>query len=106
MNGLRARIFGCFAKYVSVASGYPSRIIRCTVIRPLKTTVHVESRRRYCSARKTSPTPASPEWVATRMCSMYFVFGGAALILVAPLTDFSKEPDMLVSAAGYYGVGR
>src|SRR5262249_35587563 len=51
--------------------------IRCTVMRLLKTTVHVESRRRSCRARKTSPTPASPAWVATRMCSIYFVLGGA-----------------------------
>lgn len=26
-----------------------------------------------------------------RICSIYLVFGGAALILVAPFTDFSKE---------------
>ena len=52
--------------------------MRCTVIRLLKTTVHVESRNRNWSARKTSPTPASPACVATRICSIYFVFGGAA----------------------------
>lgn len=52
--------------------------MRWTVIKLLKTTVHVESRNRWWSARNTSPTPASPECVATRMCSMYFVFGGAA----------------------------
>lgn len=63
-----------------MASGEPSRIIRWMVIRLLKTTVHVESRNRNCSARKTSPTPASPACVATRMCSIYFVFGGAAYI--------------------------
>lgn len=106
----------------------------CVVSKLLSTTVHVESRNRYCNERKTSPTPASPECVATRMCSIYFVLGGAfykshrsacnglvilsssssvlrwslgggvvgigtqfarTLILVAPLTDFSKEPDMV-----------
>jgi hypothetical protein len=83
------------ARNARVTSGEPSRIMRWTVMRPLNTMVHVESRSRYCSARMTSPTPASPEWVATRMCSMYLVFGGAFLILVAPLTDFSKELDMM-----------
>jgi len=71
-------MFRCLARYANVTSGEPSRIMRCTVIRLLKTTVHVASRRRYCSALNTSPTPASPECVATRMCSMYFVLGGAA----------------------------
>lgn len=75
---LIASMFLCLARYASVASGEPSRIMRCIVIKLLKTTVHVESRSRYCSARNTSPTPASPACVATRMCSMYFVFGGAA----------------------------
>jgi hypothetical protein len=65
------------AKKARVTSGEPSRIMRWTVMRPLNTIVHVESRSRYCSARMTSPTPASPECVATRMCSMYLVFGGA-----------------------------
>ena len=122
---LMANILRCRAKNSSVASGSPSRIIMWTVMRPLKTTVHVESRRRNCRARKTSEIPASPECVATRMCSMYLVFGGAAcreswladvrrrqrdgdrtkdyiartLILVAPLTDFSKEPDMARTGA-------
>lgn len=71
-------MFLCFARYASVTSGDPSLTMRCTVIKLLKTTVHVESRSRCCSALKTSPTPASPACVATRMCSMYFVFGGAA----------------------------
>lgn len=105
-------MFLCLARYASVTSGDPSLIIRCTVIRLLKTTVHVESLSRCCRDRKTSPTPASSECVAMRMCSMYFVLGGAAckqnsrqrdcpplchpvsagrrtLIFVAPLTDFS-----------------
>jgi hypothetical protein len=69
-------------------------------MRPLRTTVHVESRRRYCSARKTWPTPSSPECVATRICSMYLVLGGAALTLVAPLTDFSKELDIVRGRGG------
>lgn len=41
------------------------------MIKLLNTTVHVESRRRFCKARKISATPASPECVAIRMCSMY-----------------------------------
>ena len=79
----------------------------------LNTIVHVESRNLFCNARKISATPASPAWVATRMCSTYFALGGAscfheineidsravkgrllALILVPPFTDFSNEPDM------------
>ena len=96
---LIASIFLCLERYANVASGDPSLIIRCTVIKLLNTTVHVESRSRFCSARNTSATPASPECVAIRICSMYlckekcqievriilgmlrgsyFVFGGAA----------------------------
>lgn len=67
----------CLARKASVTSGEPSRIMRWTVMRLLSTTVHVVSRSLCCRARKTSPTPASPECVATRMCSMYFVLGGA-----------------------------
>lgn len=74
---LMASTFRCLDRNANVTSGDPSRIIRCTVIKLLKTMVHVESCNRYWSARKTSPIPASPEWVATRMCSIYFVFGGA-----------------------------
>lgn len=48
------------------------------MIKLLNTTVHVESRSLFCNALNTSPTPASPECVAIRMCSMYFVLGGAA----------------------------
>lgn len=113
---LMASMFLCDARNANVTSGEPSRIIKCTVMRLLKTTVHVESRRRFCSDRKTSATPCSPECVAMRICSMYFVFGGAGwygyqisdyprcicdliaqhtLIFVAPLTDFSKELAML-----------
>lgn len=44
----------------------------------LNTMVHVESLRRSLSVRKTSATPASPERVATRMCSTYLDLGGAA----------------------------
>lgn len=68
----------CFARYANVASGDPSLIIKWIVIKLLSTTVHVESRNRNCNARKTSPTPASPACVATRICSIYLVFGGAA----------------------------
>lgn len=70
---LMASIVLCRARYANVASGDPSLIIRCTVIRLLNTTVHVESRRRFCNARNTSATPASPECVATRICSMYLL---------------------------------
>lgn len=75
---LTASMFLCLPRYASVTSGEPSLIIRCTVIKLLKTTVHVESRSRCCNALNTSPTPASPACVATRICSMYFVLGGAA----------------------------
>jgi hypothetical protein len=75
---LIASIFLCLARKSKVTSGEPSLIMKCTVMRLLNTTVHVESRRRFCNDRKTSATPYSPEWVATRMCSIYFVFGGAA----------------------------
>lgn len=44
----------------------------------LKTMVHVESRSRSLSVRKTSATPASPECVARRMCSTYLALGGAS----------------------------
>jgi hypothetical protein len=75
---LIASIFLCLARKSNVTSLEPSLIIRCTVMRLLNTTVHVESRRRFCNDRNTSATPYSPEWVAIRICSMYFVFGGAA----------------------------
>ena len=79
----------------------------------LKTMVHVESLNRFCRVLKISATPASPAWVAMRMCSTYLALGGAsyfyivskvslscievllALIFVPPLTDFSKDPDIL-----------
>lgn len=78
----------------------------------LKTMVHVESLKRFCRVLKISATPASPAWVAMRMCSTYLALGGAgyfhvvskvsssckevllALIFVPPLTDFSKDPDI------------
>jgi hypothetical protein len=91
--------------YRSVVSGAPSRIIRCTTIKDLKTIVHVESRNRSWSTRKTSATPDSPPCVEERIDSMYFDFGAAnyrnksdmdhevlgcvTLILVAPFTTFS-----------------
>lgn len=123
-------MFLCSARYDRVTSCEPSRIIKCTVIKLLNTTVHVESRSRFCKERKTSATPASPECVAIRMCSIYFVFGGAAysgqlvvthmapllhllrsgdiltLIFVAPLTDFSKELAMLSSLCASGALGR
>ena len=91
----------------------------------LKTIVHVESLRRFCRVRNISATPASPAWVATRMCSTYLALGGAscfewltngsehslmsplALIFVPPLTDFSKDADMADGRRGdvKYGLG-
>lgn len=75
---LTASFEGDSAKYFRVTFGSPSRTIRWTMISDLKTMVHVESRNRFCSARKTSPTPASPACVATRMCSTYLDFGAAS----------------------------
>ena len=69
---------GFWARYLSVTSGSPSRIMRCTIIKLLKTMVHVESRRRLVRARKISATPASPACVATRICSTYLDFGAAS----------------------------
>lgn len=76
-------LVGLSAKYFKVTSGSPSRIIRCTMIKLLKTMVHVESRRRFVRARKISATPASPAWVATRMCSTYLDFGAASYVRVS-----------------------
>lgn len=69
---------GFLDKNLSVTSGSPSRIIKCTMIKLLYTIVQVESRRRFVRARKISPTPASPAWVATRICSTYFDLGAAS----------------------------
>jgi hypothetical protein len=70
--------WGLWARYLSVTSGSPSRIMRWTMMRLLKTMVQVESRRRLVRARKISATPASPACVATSMCSTYFDFGAAS----------------------------
>ena len=75
---LIAIFLGFSAIYCNVASNWPSRIMKCRTMSALNTTVHVESRRRRCSVRNISATPASPVWVATRMCSMYFDLGGAS----------------------------
>lgn len=103
---------------LSVTFGSPSRIMRCTIISPLKTIVHVESRNRCVKVRKTSATPTSPACVATRRCSTYFDLGAASFSVacqhtlmsytpltaeptfcfVAPLTDFSNDWDMLLLA--------
>ena len=77
---LMASFEGDSATYFSVTLGSPSRIMRCTMMSDLKTIVHVESRRRFCRARKISATPASPVWVATRMCSTYLALGGASCL--------------------------
>lgn len=83
------------------------------MIRALNTIVHVESLSRFWSVRKTSATPASPEWVERRICSTYLAFGGASytecqnwspgewkchvqtFIFVPPLTDFSNVLAMV-----------
>jgi hypothetical protein len=39
-----------------------------------------ESRSRFVRARKISATPASPAWVATRMCSTYLDLGAASYV--------------------------
>ncbi len=57
---LIASFEGESATYFKVTFGSPSLIIRCTMMSALKTIVHVESRNRFCSARKISATPASP----------------------------------------------
>ncbi len=75
---LIASLDGESATYIKVTFGSPSLIIRCTMMSALKTIVHVESRNRFCSARKISATPASPVEVATRMCSTYLALGGAS----------------------------
>ena len=118
-----ASLKGNSATYFSVTLGSPSRIMRCTIISALKTIVHVESLRRFCRVRNISATPASPAWVATRMCSTYLALGGAscflwltkgsqyrmmgplALIFVPPLTDFSKDADMANGRRGYVKCG-
>ena len=75
---LMATLVGDSDRNLSVTFGSPSLIIRCTIISPLKTIVHVESRNRCVRVRKTSATPASPAWVATRRCSTYFDLGAAS----------------------------
>ena len=75
---LMASFEGDSAKYFNVTLFSPSRIIRCTMIKPLKTIVHVESRNRFVNVRNTSATPASPACVAMRMCSTYFDLGAAS----------------------------
>ena len=62
----------------SVTSAEPSWIMRCTTINDLNTIVHVESRKRNWSVRKTSATPTSPLFVACKMGSMYFDLGAAS----------------------------
>ena len=69
---------GFLDRYFNVTSGSPSLIMRCTMIKLLKTMVHVESRSRFVRARKISATPASPACVATRICSTYLDFGAAS----------------------------
>lgn len=79
--------------------------------------VHVESRRRFVRARKISPTPASPAWVATRMCSTYLDFGAAscrrgALAGVARAAhgdahlDLGPALDRLLKGAGHGSCAR
>ena len=75
---LIASFDGESATYLSVTFGSPSLIIKCTMIRALNTIVHVESLKRFCRVRNISATPASPAWVATRICSTYLALGGAS----------------------------
>ena len=75
---LIASFEGDSATYLSVTLGSPSLIIRCTMISALNTIVHVESRKRFCRVRNISATPASPAWVAMRICSTYLALGGAS----------------------------
>lgn len=70
-------------------------------MRDLKTIVHVESRSRNWRVRKISATPASPLWVARRMCSMYFALGGASCDLIS-ISSSSSE----LSENGIQGSGR
>ena len=57
---LIASFEGESARNLSVTFGSPSRTMRCTMISDLNTIVQVESRNRFCKARKISATPASP----------------------------------------------
>ena len=77
-NPLIASFLGFSAIYCRVASNCPSLTIICMTMRALKTIVHVESRSRSWIVRNISATPASPVWVATRMCSMYLDLGAAS----------------------------
>ncbi|KAI7150469.1 hypothetical protein KC360_g1 [Hortaea werneckii] len=54
---------GSGRRKASVAFCAPSLIIRWTIISDLKATVQVESRNRWVKVRKTSATPASPDWL-------------------------------------------
>ena len=120
MKLLIASFVGDSAKYFNVTLGSPSRIIKCTMMSDLKTIVHVESLNLFCSARKTSATPASPACVATKICSTYLDLGAASyfqpiswvsklrleriaitLIFVAPFTEFSNEPAMAALESGH-----
>jgi hypothetical protein len=90
--------WGFCARYLRVTSGSPSLIIRCTIIKLLKTIVHVESRSRFVRARKISATPASPAWVATNICSTYFDFGAASYTWVLAGNTYGPlRSAMLVS---------
>jgi hypothetical protein len=87
---------GFCARYLRVTSGSPSRIMRCTMIKLLKTMVHVESRNRFVRARKISATPASPAWVATRICSTYFDFGAASYTWVLAGNSYGPLRSMML----------
>lgn len=76
--------FGDSAIYFKVTSPWPSLIIRWTMMRALNTIVHVESRTRSVSVRKTSATPASPPLVALSIASTYFDFGAASCSCLSP----------------------
>ena len=93
-------------KYDSTLSVDPLRIIICSTISALNTTVTLGSRKRGMSALQTSWTAPSSDHVAARMGSMYFAFGGMGLGLHAPLTAFSKLDIADVEEGGSEGGGR
>lgn len=95
VNWLTAsRVLGDCERYFNVTSFSPSLIIRCTMMSALKAMVHVESRSRFSSVRKTSARPASPECVASRMCSTYLALGGASCRRIC-VSDYTIRPFLL-----------
>lgn len=88
---LIASFEGDSARNFRVTFGSPSRIMRCTTISDLNTMVHVESLSLFCKVRNISATPASPAWVAVKMCSIYFDFGAASYLHVVSRDSLHSE---------------